>query len=60
MRNFVVKMLEQFVSWESWIIVYKSLNDSKKLSRNNILFLPPKDRFWADPFIINRGEIKYL
>jgi len=55
----VIKRRSHF---EQWILLYQINTDKKRpKSFNNFnRMLPPKDRFWADPFIIQRNDIYYI
>lgn len=56
-----IKVLSFFFI-EQWIILYK-LEEQSKLSTSFFRFkkiLPPKDRFWADPFVIERDNRYYI
>ncbi|MBR9846121.1 MAG: hypothetical protein GYB35_08450 [Algicola sp.] len=57
--NAVIKRRFYF---EQWILLYKiETNDTlSKSFESFIRLLPPKDRFWADPFIIYRNEHYYI
>jgi hypothetical protein len=53
------KVIKRNFYFEQWIILFK-LEKTNKISQSFYKFkrlLPPKDRFWADPFIIKRDNI---
>lgn len=60
-NNFYTKITRLFF-FEQWILLFK-LEKQKQLSTSFFRFkklLPPKDRFWADPFVIEKNENYYI
>ena len=54
--------IKSYFVFEQWILLFK-LEKTEKLSKSFFRFkkiLPPKDRFWADPFIIERNDRYYV
>lgn len=54
--------LSGYFFFEQWVLLYK-INKEHKVSKSIFRFkkiLPPKDRFWADPFIIERNNKYYV
>ncbi|MDG1730894.1 MAG: hypothetical protein P8K68_11520 [Algibacter sp.] len=52
------KKITNYFFFEQWILMFK-LEKTEKYSKSFFRFkkiLPPKDRFWADPFIIERND----
>jgi hypothetical protein len=58
----IVKIIRSFFYFDQWILLY----DIKKSSEFYSSFwrfkkiVPPKDRFWADPFIIYKNHKYYV
>ncbi|CAD6524779.1 glucosamine inositolphosphorylceramide transferase family protein [Paraburkholderia metrosideri] len=53
----IAKKLRDLRAIEQWMLLYQ-INDEKDLPRQIHTFqylVPPKDRFWADPFVVERG-----
>ncbi|MGI8836182.1 MAG: glucosamine inositolphosphorylceramide transferase family protein [Pyrinomonadaceae bacterium] len=55
----VTRLFEKISYSENWSLAYRFLVDSDDL--NNTFYkykylLPPKDRFWADPFPVRQGD----
>lgn len=69
LKSFVRIYINKFYSkitslffFEQWILLFK-LEEKNKLSTSFFRFkkiLPPKDRFWADPFIMEKNENYYI
>jgi hypothetical protein len=58
----ILSIIESFFFTEQWILLFK-LENSSKLSTSFFRFkkiLPPKDRFWADPFVIEKNDNYYI
>ncbi|HCW07925.1 MAG TPA: hypothetical protein DGG95_11245 [Cytophagales bacterium] len=57
----VNKALNKFFFIEQWVLLY---GDAQKIHSVDIKnfkpIIPPKDRFWADPFIVSQGNKNYL
>ena len=55
----VIKRRSHF---EQWILLFQINSDKQRpKSFNNFnRILPPKDRFWADPFVIERNDTYYI
>jgi hypothetical protein len=54
--------IDSYLFFEQWILLFK-LEKTEKLSTSFFRFkkiLPPKDRFWADPFIVERNDKYYI
>lgn len=60
-RIFSKKISDLF--WlKQWILLY-DMNKNGEVSKSFYRFkklTPPKDRFWADPFIITKGDVTYV
>lgn len=58
----IVRIIRSFFYFDQWILLY----DIKKSSEFSSSFwrfkkiVPPKDRFWADPFIIYKNHTYYV
>lgn len=55
------RKLSRFIYLEQWILLFR-LNQKEELSKSFFRFkrmIPPKDRFWADPFVIEKDN-KYF
>ncbi len=49
----VTKTLQDAISYDQWFLAYKFKSDPKDINNSLYRFkylIPPKDRFWADPF----------
>jgi len=60
-RKFRKKFADIFY-FNQWILLFK-LNKKTEMSRSFFRFkriIPPKDRFWADPFVIYKNEKYYI
>jgi len=60
-RKFRQKLANIFY-FNQWILLFK-FNKKEKISRSFFRFkriIPPKDRFWADPFVIYKNERYYI
>ncbi len=60
-RSIRIRIKNIFIR-EQWILLVK-MENSNKISQSFFRFkriLPPKDRFWADPFILQRDDKYYL
>jgi len=58
-RNLFQKIRKMFIS-ENWILLFShEVNPSTNLSKYQKI-IPPKDRFWADPFIYYKDEKHYI
>lgn len=57
----IAQLIESQFYFDQWILLFTNSSDDSKfeLSRYNRI-LPPKDRFWADPFLIKRDGKYYL
>ena len=56
------RVIKRKFYFEQWILLFK-LENTEKLSQSFYRFkrlLPPKDRFWADPFIIKKKDRYYI
>lgn len=57
----IVKKIDSFFYYYPWIILLSKNRDYKKLDWQDFKpLLPPKDRFWADPFIWEVDGVYYL
>lgn len=61
------KKLKQKIVLENWILLYhfssnpsSILSDSKKIIPQFKKIIPPKDRYWADPFVYFRDDKHYI
>jgi hypothetical protein len=44
-----------------WVLFYGEGNSISNISfRNTQIINPPRGKFWADPFLVNKGEKKYI
>jgi methionyl-tRNA formyltransferase len=65
MRIYTDKVLNSFNSlfyFDQWILLYQ-FNKKNKWSKSFFRFkriVPPKDRFWADPFVYEKNNIYYI
>ena len=60
--KYIFKKIRSFFYFEQWILLY-DINKSDKFSSSFWRFkkiIPPKDRFWADPFIIYKNNQYYV
>jgi hypothetical protein len=55
-------VIERRSHFEQWILLFQIGNDEKRpKSFNNFKrILPPKDRIWADPFVMERNDTYYI
>jgi len=61
-RNKIVNEITRLFYFNQWILQY-SFSTNKTLSTSFFRFkemIPPKDRFWADPFVIKKHDIYYI
>jgi hypothetical protein len=59
--KYIFNKLKELLLFEQWILLYK-LNEDNQMSTSFFEFkkiLPPKDRFWADPFVLQKDD-KYF
>ena len=59
LKNLISKIDSQFY-FNQWIIMYYFGKDLQKSFWRYKPLNPPKDRFWADPFIINHNGCHYI
>lgn len=60
--NKLSNKIKNYFFFEQWILLFK-LEKKEKSSKSFFRFkkiLPPKDRFWADPFILERDDKYYI
>lgn len=58
----VVRKIESFFYLRQWVLLFR-IEKVEGLSKTFYRFkkiLPPLDRFWADPFVIQRGDRYYV
>ncbi len=55
-----VKLLKKITHREQWILMIHDGQSASTDFQNFKKILPPKDRFWADPFLIEKNEKQYL
>jgi hypothetical protein len=58
----VKRIIKERFYFAQWIVLFK-LESNKRMSKSFFQFkrlLPPKDRFWADPFIIEKNNKFYI
>ncbi|MCB0464008.1 MAG: hypothetical protein R2816_08140 [Flavobacteriaceae bacterium] len=58
----VKRIIKERFYFAQWIVLFK-LESNKQMSKSFFQFkrlLPPKDRFWADPFIIEKNNKFYI
>lgn len=58
----LAKKISELFWVRQWILLY-DLNKNNEISKSFFRFkkiIPPKDRFWADPFIITKNGITYV
>ncbi|MDB2435700.1 hypothetical protein N9W65_01840 [Schleiferiaceae bacterium] len=61
-RNVVKGKILNQIYQDQWILLYK-LNTTDSISKSFFRFnkmIPPKDRFWADPFVIQKENSSYI
>ncbi|HYG14558.1 MAG TPA: hypothetical protein VEC12_02325 [Bacteroidia bacterium] len=58
-RFFRVKIRARFKT-SKWNLLYKFTDSFNGELRRYNVFNPPKNKFWADPFVINDGENHYI
>ncbi len=61
-RNYLRRKVFKIFCFEQWILLY-DLTNSEKISKPLYRFkriIPPKDRFWADPFVVNKNNKYYI
>ncbi|MEX2123310.1 MAG: hypothetical protein WD795_05425 [Woeseia sp.] len=46
--------------FDQWLLLYAMGNDISGSFRHFKNILPPRDRFWADPFVVHEGESYYI
>ncbi|MGO8881771.1 MAG: hypothetical protein ACLPVO_17440 [Desulfomonilaceae bacterium] len=60
--KYILKTIRSFFYFEQWILLY-DINKSDRFSWSFWRFkkiIPPKDRFWGDPFIIYKNNQYYV
>jgi hypothetical protein len=61
-RNKIYNDIINKLYFNQWVLMYH-FNDTQALSTSFYRFktmIPPKDRFWADPFVIKKDGIYYI
>lgn len=62
--NYVKRIIYELLFIEQWQLRYKFNKDTDKLFDDQFdsyqKIVPPKDRFWADPFIVEENDKYYL
>jgi hypothetical protein len=53
-----IKVIKRQFYFDQWILLFslKENNNRSRNFKNFIRLLPPKDRFWADPFILKKDK----
>ena len=60
--SILVKKISETFWVKQWILLY-DINKNNEISKSFFRFkkiIPPKDRFWADPFIVTKNGITYV
>jgi hypothetical protein len=56
-----LQLLKSIFYFNQWIIIFNNKKDSNEYCLNQYKrIIPPKDRFWADPFIVKTNDKYYL
>lgn len=58
----IYSKIQDIFFFNQWVIMF-NINPVSKVSKSIYKFktiLPPKDRFWADPFVIEKNKIFYI
>lgn len=58
--RYIIHKMIKFIYFEQWIVLFSIRNDQSKSFRRFIKIIPPKDRFYADPFIIKKENMYYI
>jgi len=51
---------KEIISFEQWILLYDIRKGMSTSFWRFKKILPPKDRFWADPFLVNKEDTYYI
>lgn len=54
------RKIQSSYSFEQWCLLFDIKNDISKSIWRYKKIIPPKDRFWADPHILTRGDNFYI
>jgi len=56
------RKIKSFFNFEQWVLLYSfsNLNNFSKSMFRYKKIVPPKDRYWADPFVVRKGEKNYI
>lgn len=63
MKNFqkrLRRVISKIIFHYQWQLMYNIDSKNSKSYKDFKSIIPPKDRFWADPFIISKGDIYYI
>jgi hypothetical protein len=61
-RDYLLKKVEHRLSFDQWMLAYRfrtNRNDTNRSPHKFRFLVPPKDKFWADPFPVKMGD-KYF
>ncbi|WP_425549144.1 glucosamine inositolphosphorylceramide transferase family protein, partial [Agrococcus terreus] len=61
-KNKILQLIKSLFYFDQWALIFfnnKNANDPFNL-KSYTKILPPKDRFWADPFLIKHNDKTYL
>ena len=60
--NKIIFTIKNFFYFDQWIILYKFENENNWATsfEQYKRIIPPKDRFWADPFVIEKNNSYYI
>ncbi|UII81565.1 glycoside hydrolase family 32 protein [Flagellimonas sp. CMM7] len=61
-KRVIAKTFEKMLFNEQWIIGYNEHSyNNERINENNFKkLIPPKDRFWADPFVVYKNKKYFL
>lgn len=60
LRKFYERVLLRWLFLEQWILLYRWNNGFPSSFRHFKKLVPPNDRFWADPFVVQKGNTYYI